>query len=121
MPNHRRHSNAVPVAPLARTIAILAVIGAVGLCYLTMKHQIHATGDQIKALEREIADLRTKNEVARSRVTQHASRAVLQHKLDEGVIKMVPIASTSIVRLCKSRGVPFEDAIRAVANRHTRP
>jgi hypothetical protein len=63
-----------------------------------LKNQLHTTGRQIKALEQELAGLKTRNDVLRAHVASLSSRNTLQRQLATGFIKMVPISSDHIVR-----------------------
>ncbi|HEV7866476.1 MAG TPA: hypothetical protein VGO90_02265, partial [Chthoniobacteraceae bacterium] len=62
--NKRRHANAIPIASFATWLVIGIFACGSGLGYVWCKNQLHATGRTIKALERELSDLRNKNEVA---------------------------------------------------------
>lgn len=99
-------------------IVIAVILGLAGLSFVYFKNQLHATGAQIKALERELADLKIKNEVAQTRISSFSSRAALQRRLDEGFIKMIPIANDRIVRVSTAAVniAGSADEIRAVAN-----
>lgn len=101
--NRRRHTNNVPVAGLLRW-GILAIFFVVtGLGYLHFKNGMHATGNEIKALERQLAEINTQNEMVRSKISHLSSRSQLQKRLSEGFIRMTPITDDRIVRIGSNR------------------
>ena len=73
--------------------------GIVGLCYVYLTTQLHATGRQIHDMEIELKDLIGRNEAAHAKISQLSSRTVLQRRLNEGFIKMQPITDDHIVRV----------------------
>jgi hypothetical protein len=113
---HRKQLNRVEAASLARWIVITAFFALAGLCYVYLTLQLHRLGDRKKALETEMAGLRTQIEIVNVQVAALTSRSALQRRLKEGYLKMIPIAEQNIVRLPPLRPVPDEDAIRPVAN-----
>jgi len=114
--NRRRHANAIPIASFATwgAIALFALGG--GLGYVWCKNQLYATGTEIRSLERELAELKNKNEVALSKIAQLSSTAKLQERYDSGFIKLVPITNDRIVVM--SNSVPKQGAgeLRNVSN-----
>ncbi len=114
--NRRRHANSLPVASFVRWIVAAFFLIVVGLSYVYLKNQLHATGDKIKSLERELTNLQMKNEVARAKVASLSSRAALQRCLNEGFIKMKPIADTHIVRINGRTSQHAASEIQPVAN-----
>jgi hypothetical protein len=99
MANRRKHANSIPVASLAKWVIAAFFLGVAGLSYVYFKNQLHATGTEIKALERQVAELDTSFEIVRGKISMLSSRAMLQRRLNEGFIKMVPISDDRIVRL----------------------
>lgn len=99
MANRRKHANTIPVASLAKWIIAAFFLAIAGLSYVYFKNQLHATGTQIKVLERQIAELGTEHELMLAKVSGLCSRASLQRRLNEGFIKMLPISDDRIVRL----------------------
>ena len=90
------------------------MLGVLGLCFVYFKNQQHATGAQIRLLEKELAALINQNETASSRIAMLSSRAVLQRRIAEGMIKMKPISGDKIVRINTLERDGNE--LRAVAN-----
>ncbi len=76
--NRRRHANVIQLAPIA-TWVLLALFGCAGALYFVdCKHQAHKRGEKVKALERELVDLRNANDVARNRIALLSSPNVLR-------------------------------------------
>lgn len=94
-----RHESVLPVAPLMRWLVLVVFIGLLGLCYVQMKIRLTAAGNEQRELERELLQMGEKNQVLQSQVTRLSSRAALQARMEEGMIRMVPIPDTQVVRL----------------------
>lgn len=94
--------------------AFLALAG-LGYVYLTL--QLYHVGEHRKAVENELASLRTQNDIATAQIVALTSRSALQRRLKEGYLKMVPIPEARIVRLTTAARPAEEDAIQPVANR----
>ena len=114
--NRRKHTNPLPIGGITKCVLALFFLGIFGLSYVAFKNQMHANGDNIERLERELAELRTQNEVVRARISKLSSRTYLRQRLESGFISMLPIANDRIVRLNSIPGSGTENAIRAVAN-----
>lgn len=117
--NRRKHANAIPLASLATWCLIALFFLGGGLAYVWCKNQLYATGSEIKALERELAELKNKNEVALSKISQLCSTAQVQERFARGEIKLVPITQDRIVVLSNSGPAPRAGELRAVANSRT--
>ena len=114
----RKRSNLLNAPSLVRWIVITAFFALAGLSYVYLKLQLYHLGDRTKALERELSNLRARNEVASAQIAALTSRAALQRRLKEGYLKMIPIFERNIVRLT----IPArrdEGEIQAVANQRT--
>jgi len=114
--NRRRHANAVPIASFVTWAFVGLIVCGGGLGYVWTKNQLYNTGTEIKTLERELADLRNKNEVALSKISQLSSTAKLQERYDTGFIKLVPIANEHIVVMSNSTAPQNKGELRAVSN-----
>ena len=114
--NRRRHANAVPIAWFATwgVVALCALGG--GLGYVWCKNQLYTTGTEIRALERELTELKNKNEVAVSKIAQLSSTAKLQERYDSGFIKLVPITNDRIVVMSGAASKPSVGELRAASN-----
>ena len=115
--NRSRHRdwNRVDAASLARWIVLTAFLALAGLSYVYLTLQLYHLGDRKKALENELATLRTQNDVASVQIAALTSRSALQRRLKEGYLKMIPISEHNIVRLTMP-AFNGEDAIQPVAN-----
>jgi hypothetical protein len=113
--NRRRHANAIPIASFATWgIVALCALGG-GLSYVWCKNQLYTTGTEIRALEREIAELRNKNEVTRSKIAQLSSTAKLNERFASGFIDLVPITNDVIVVLNETSKAPVSE-LRPASN-----
>lgn len=117
--NKRRHANAIPIASFATWMVIGLFACAAGLGYVYCKNQLHTSGAQIKALERELAEYRTKNEVARTHIAQLSSTHALQERFERGFIKLTPITEGNIVVIPSATRGGSE--LRPVSNPSPRP
>lgn len=117
--NRRRHANAIPVASFL-TWALIGIFACGGgLAYVWCKNQLYTTGSEIKQLERELVDLKNKNEVAQSKIAQLSSTAKLQERYNSGFIKLTPITNDHITILGNSTAAPNTGELRPVSNERT--
>lgn len=100
--NRKKHTTPIKILPLAKLIVVVFFVGLLGLMFVFLKNGLHPRGGQIKELERELAELNTKNEVLKAKLASLSSRAALQRRLNEGFIKMIPITDDRIVRISAS-------------------
>src|SRR6266480_2601205 len=114
--SRRKNCNAVNAASLARWIVMTAFLALAGLSYVYLTLQLYHLGERKKAIENELASLRTQNDVTNVQIAALTSRSALQRRLKEGYLKMIPISENNIVRLAPIRPVPEENAIRPVVN-----
>jgi hypothetical protein len=114
--NRKKHSNTVQVGSLMKCVVALCFLGIMGLSYVYLNNQMHSRGSEISKLEKELTDLKVRNEEAGAKIAQLSSRTVLQRRLKEGFIKMIAITDDRIVRINTSVSGPG-DELRAVANR----
>jgi len=116
MKRGRKSWNTVNAASLARWIVLTTFLALTGLSYVYLTIQLYHQGDRKKAVENELANLRTQNDVASAQIAALTSRAALQRRLKEGYLKMVPITDRNIVHLTVPRRGEGGDAIQPVAN-----
>lgn len=116
MQRQRKQFNVINAASLCRWIVITSFVALTGLIYVYLTVQLYHLGDQKKALERELVNLRADTDVAQGQIAALTSRSALQRRLKEGYLKMIPIAEPSIVRLSAPNGTFGEDAIQPVSN-----
>jgi hypothetical protein len=113
----RKNFNSVNAASLARWIVITGFLALTGLIYVYLTLQLYHLGDRKKALENELTNLRSQNDVANVQIAALTSRSAMQRRLKEGYLKMIPIAEPNIVRLNASRPARIEDAVLPVSNK----
>jgi len=111
-----RNGNTVNAASLARWIVMTAFLALAGLAYVYLTLQLYHLGERRKAVENELASLRTQNDIAAAQIAALTSRSALQRRLKEGYLRMIPVSESKIVRLTIPERPPDEDAIRPVAN-----
>ena len=97
--SRRRNCNTVNAASLARWIVMTAFLALAGLAYVYLTLQLYHLGERRKAVENELASLRTQNDVAAGQIAALTSRTALQRRLKEGYLKMIPVSDSKIVRL----------------------
>jgi len=114
--SHRRNCNTVNAASLARWIVVTAFLALAGLSYVYLTLQLYHLGERRKAVENELAGLRTQNDIASAQITALTSRSALQRRLKEGYLKMVPISEANIVRLTMPARSAEDNAIQPVTN-----
>src|SRR5256714_15031848 len=114
--SRRKSWNPVEAASLARWIVLTAFLALAGLIYVYLTIQLYHLGDRKKALENELASLRTQNDVANVQIAALTSRSALQRRLKEGYLKMIPISERNIVRLTVPLHPDNDDSVRPVAN-----
>jgi hypothetical protein len=117
--SRRKSRNPVNAASLARWIVLTVFLAVTGLSYVYLTIQLYHLGDRKKALETELAGLRTQNDVASAQIAALTSRSALQRQLKQGYLKMSPIAEHNIVRLTVPIHPDTEDSVRAVANQRS--
>ena len=114
--SRQRKCNAVNAASLARWIVMTAFLALAGLSYVYLTLQLYYMGERRKAVENELAALRTQNDIASAQIAALTSRSALQRRLKEGYLKMVPISEARIVRLTIPARSADDDVIQPVAN-----
>jgi len=116
--NRRRHANPFPMRALSPWFVIAAILLIGGMTWVYFKNQLVTRGREIKDMEKQLVELNTGIEALRPKIAALSSRTALQHRLDEGVIQMIPIRQDRIVQV--SFNQPAETAqvneIRAVSN-----
>src|SRR4026207_1039431 len=86
--SRRRNCNTVNAASLARWIVMTAFLALAGLAYVYLTLQLYHLGERKKAVENELASLRTQNDVAAGQIAALTSRTALQRQLKQGYLKM---------------------------------
>ena len=114
--SRRRKCNTVNAASLARWIVMTAFLALAGLAYVYLTLQLYHLGERRKAVENELASLRTQNDIASAQIAALTSRSALQRRLKEGYLKMIPVSESRIVRLTTPARSAEEDRIQPVVN-----
>ena len=70
-----------------------------GLSYLYLKNQLYVLGTQRTHMEQELRDLIAQNNVLEDRVSKLTSFTTLQHRLEDGFLKMVPISEHAVAHV----------------------
>ena len=120
--NRRRNANSVPIVKFL-TIAVIGISACVaGLGFVWCKNDMYATGTQIKKLEGELVQLRSRNEATRTNIAKLTSTAELQKRFRNGEIKtLVPIPGTAIVLVGSAPKPGGPGELHAVKNEGKRP
>ncbi|MCX6966173.1 MAG: hypothetical protein NTZ46_00050 [Verrucomicrobia bacterium] len=117
MANNRRRrlENNVPVGAFSPwlLIAVVALMG--GMTWVYFKNQLFTRGQNIRAMEEELATLSRKNEAVRGRIAQLSTYSALQKCCNDGTIKMIKIIPASIVHVDFPRRVEGNE-LRVVSN-----
>jgi hypothetical protein len=106
----------VNAASLARWIVMTAFLALAGLAYVYLTLQLYHLGERRKAVENELASLRTQNDIAAGQVAALTARTALQRRLKEGYLKMIPVSESKIVRLTIPARSADQEAIQPVVN-----
>ncbi len=114
--NRRKQVNPVHLSSLIRCLLVALFIGASGLFYLYIKTQQFALSEEIRQVERRIANMRAQNESLLARVTELSSRRMLQQRIAEGFITMKPIQDNVIARLMPPVQATDDGVLRTAFN-----
>lgn len=106
--------NPVHIAPLFRWLMLAAVIGGCGLLFVYLKNQQHFLGEQTRGVEREIREMRSRNDSLLAQITTLSSYPELRKKLAQNGSALVDIGD-NIARLTPA-ATARRDGIRTAAN-----
>lgn len=118
--NRRKQVNPVHFSSLVRWLLVALFIGVGGLFYVYIKNQQFALAEEIRQVERKIANVRSQNETLLARVTELSSRRVLQQRIAEGFISMKPIQDNVIARLAPPAQAAADGVLRTAFNERVR-
>ena len=79
-----------------------------GLSYLYLKNQLFVLGTHRHAMEQELRDLIAQNNVLETRVSDLTSFKTLQHGLDDGFLKLIPIGEHAVAHVRNGRTRPLD-------------
>ena len=105
----------MPIRALAPWIVVAVIFLTCGMTWVHFKNKSVTCGREIKKLEKELADLNNELATLRPKINQLCSRTTLQARLDDGLIKMIPIKQDRIVQVGSAR----ENDLRTVSNERT--
>lgn len=91
--------NVLPLGPLMRWVVVVTILGALGLCFVHMKHKLKVDGDRCRDLEHAVADLDEKLKVTGNEIMRLTSRPALERRRQEGLIEMIPVQDARLTRL----------------------
>src|SRR5207247_8582225 len=111
--SRRKNCNAVNAASLARWIVMTAFLALAGLSYVYLTLQLYHLGERKKALENELASLRTQSDLAAGQIAALTSRVALERRVKEGYLQLVPISERNIVLLTLPQHRPDDELIHA--------
>ena len=114
--SRRKNWNVVNAASLARWLVLTVFLALTGLSYVYLTLQLYHLGERKKALENELAGLRTQSDVASGQIAALTSRVALERRVKEGYLQMVPISEHNIVRLAVPAHRHDEQLIQPVTN-----
>jgi hypothetical protein len=115
--NRRRGSNPIPIGRFVPWFAAVFIFTTFALTMVYMKNTLHVFGEQQRQVERQIDEMRREIKTVESQVIEWSSRAVLERRLAEGFISLVPIPNEKIVRLHHTPVVPvLASDIRPASN-----
>jgi len=114
--SRRKNWNVVNAASLARWLVLTVFLALTGLSYVYLTLQLYHLGERKKALENELAGLRTQSDVASGQIAALTSRVALERRVKEGYLQMVPISEHNIVRLAVPAQRHDEQLIQPVIN-----
>lgn len=116
--NRRKANNCIEVPLLAQWLVIFFIIGLAGLCFVYLKNQQHALGEQTRLAERKTSDLRAHNDALIAKVTALTSRSALQRRLEEKYLELVQIPETAIARITPTEVQQNDKIMRTASLAH---
>jgi hypothetical protein len=75
------------------------VFGGAGVCFVSLKNTQHTLGERVRTTERQLRELRARNQDYQSRIRTLTSLNTLRTRLKDGFIDMIPVQDTAIARL----------------------
>jgi hypothetical protein len=97
--NRKKQTGAVRFGPALKALLICLLIGGAGIGYVWEKNQIYSLGRQIKEAENKLSDLRRQNKIRADQVAFLMSPALLEAKVKEMKLGLVPPAPEMVITL----------------------
>lgn len=101
--NRHRYSQDFPVAYTIACVVVAACVIGFFVRMLFVKHQITQSGERLKRLDRQLADIKIKNEALQTRKDQLTSPPALQKAIKDGFIKLVKIEDRFVLHVGAQR------------------
>lgn len=118
--NRRRQTNPVHLSAIGIWLMAALFAALAGLGFVYIKNQQFSLAEQIRQVERRIANVRSQNETLLAHVTELSSRRVLQQRIAEGFIAMKPIQDNVIARLTPPVQATEDGVLRTAFNERVR-
>ena len=118
MSHNRRKSssNAIEIGWLARLGMVALFAAVIGVSFVMIKNRLHDYGEMQLALERQLKELREKNQALDAQIAKWSSREMIDRHIEPGFIDMRPIEDQRIVRLHFDSAPGRADELRVVSN-----
>lgn len=97
--NRRKNPEPVRVSMMALVGCAVAILMVFGLCFVYIKHQMVALGEQKSHKEEQLQRLKTENDALNARIAAMTSRAALRDQLTQRLADLQPIGGEQLVRL----------------------
>ncbi len=94
-----RAINPLQLSRVVLSVFLALIAGVAGLSYVSLKNAQHGLGEQMRKTERQLKEVRARNQDYQSRIASLSSRMALRRKIDSGFIALVQIPATAIARL----------------------
>lgn len=116
--NRRRHANVIPIFSLATWLVLFFALGAGGLYYVNFKNQLLSRGNQIRGLEKRLAELRNENEVTQTQIDKLASPNALRRRWETDRNFLAGYVAISQAKLVLWPEKAAASELRNVSNEH---
>lgn len=114
-------SNPVQLLPIAKSLGCVALLTALAITFMCLKHEQFAIADRISATEKAIGEIRFENEVLLAKVASLTSRQALRRRMEEGFITVIPISGEKIARLAPPERATGSGTLRTALNQSAKP
>jgi hypothetical protein len=102
--NRRNQSAAIRFGPAVKAFMLCLLIGGSGVGYVWQKTQIYLLGQQIRQREIQLGELRNQNEKLRDQLAVLQTPAMLDQRVRELNLGLVPAQPSQILRLTEPPG-----------------
>ncbi len=120
--NRRRHANIVPIASLATGVLLALFVCGAGIYCVWCKNRLHSIGNEIKGLERRLVELRSQNEVAKTKIARLSSKATLNERRSSNFFAKLGKFDDILTWESNTSAARADDEdVRPVRNRSARP